>query len=235
VNLQEARCDLPCGFKAIFGAAHFSGVVVEDSPEELRELINDFCAGLLEKCKSSDGAFEALSNMEVVRGLLRQGGFKPSGRNRPANEYLLREMMETGRFQFILNLVDINNYLSLKYGLPMSVLDAGRFSGIPLFRLGKANESYVFNPSGQEIDLEKLIVIADEKDAGSGESIPIGSPIKDSMLGKISRQTTSVIGVVYSPAEDQFVEVVETVLREWVLLSQRFAGAKTWDTRVIVV
>ena len=235
MNLQEVRYDFPDGFKAIFGVVYFSRVVVADSSEELKALINDFCVRLLERCKSSDGSFEALSNMKSVRGLLRQCGFQPSGRNRPANEYLLRQMMETGTFQFILNLVDINNYLSLKYGLPMSVLDAGKFSGIPLLRLGKTNESYVFNPSGQEIDLECLIVIADEKDTGAGESIPIGSPIKDSMIGKISKETTSAIGVVYAPAEDKFAGIVESVLNEWVLLSQRFSNAKTWDTRVISV
>src|SRR3712207_7695492 len=45
--------------------------------------------------------------------LLRNGGFRPSGRNKPASEYLAQAARE-GRFPRINNLVDVNNLVSLR-------------------------------------------------------------------------------------------------------------------------
>src|SRR5687768_15672382 len=43
---------------------------------------------------------------EAVRKMLRAGGFKPAGRNKPAQEYLLRTVTENGSLPSILNAVD---------------------------------------------------------------------------------------------------------------------------------
>ena len=60
-----------------------------------------------------------------------------------------------------------------------------------MIRLGRHDESYVFNASGQELDCEDLIVVCDE-------SGPIGSPIKDSQATKLFPGATEILYVVYA-------------------------------------
>ena len=86
----------------------------------------------------------------AVRDLLRCGGFKPTGRNKPASEYLVKAA-ESGRLGPINPAVDACNIVSLHSGLPMSVVDLERAA--PPFRIEIADEGarYVFNASGQEL------------------------------------------------------------------------------------
>src|SRR5271166_5494436 len=56
---------------------------------------------------------------ETVRQLLRHSGFKPTGRSKPASEYLLKAVAE-GRLASINVAVDACNSVSLHSGLPIS-------------------------------------------------------------------------------------------------------------------
>src|ERR1700750_2661504 len=62
---------------------------------------------------------------EAVRALLRQGGFKPTGRSKPASEYLLKAVRE-GLLAPINLAVDACNIVSYHSGLPISVVDLDR-------------------------------------------------------------------------------------------------------------
>src|SRR5262249_46884298 len=62
---------------------------------------------------------------ELVRELLRHGGFKPAGRSKPASEYLIRAATE-GKLASINMAVDVCNIVSLHSGLPISVVDLDR-------------------------------------------------------------------------------------------------------------
>jgi hypothetical protein len=95
-----------------------------------------------------------------VRDLLRHGGYKPTGRGKPASEYLIRAVSE-GALSPINAAVDVCNIVSLHGGLPISVIDLDRAQSP--FRIGVAppGESYVFNASGQTIDLEGLLCLFD--------------------------------------------------------------------------
>ena len=64
----------------------------------------------------------------LVRDLLRQGGFKPSGRSKPASEYLLAAQAG-GHLGPINPAVDACNIASLHSGLPISVVDLDRTQG----------------------------------------------------------------------------------------------------------
>src|SRR6188768_1912113 len=63
-----------------------------------------------------------------VRDLLRHGGFKPSGRSKPASEYLVTAHAEN-RWPRINPLVDICNVVSLQSVLPISLVDADKVTG----------------------------------------------------------------------------------------------------------
>jgi DNA/RNA-binding domain of Phe-tRNA-synthetase-like protein len=126
---------------------------------------------------------------ENVRQLLRQGGFKPTGRSKPASEYLVKAVEER-RLGSINLAVDICNIVSLHSGLPISVVDLDRASAP--FRIGvaAAGASYIFNPSGQEMDLGGLLCLFDA--AG-----PCANAVKDAQRTKTGPQTRRTLSVVW--------------------------------------
>lgn len=131
---------------------------------------------------------------QPIRAMLRHGRYKPTGRGKPASEYLLRSALE-GRFPRISLPVDIGNAISLSHLLPLSLIDLEKAQG-QVFRLrhGRPGESYVFNASGQRIELEDLLLVA----ADPGDR-PLANPIKDAMAGKLRPEATDVLGVIYGP------------------------------------
>ncbi|MBI3184393.1 MAG: hypothetical protein HYZ28_19845 [Myxococcales bacterium] len=125
----------------------------------------------------------------AVRDLLRHGGYKPTGRGKPASEYLIRAASE-GALSPINLAVDACNAVSLHSGLPISVVDLDR--SVPPFRIAIAAEGarYVFNASGQEMELAGLICLFD----GLG---PCANAVKDSQRTKTHAGTTRTLSVVW--------------------------------------
>jgi len=128
----------------------------------------------------------------AVRDMLRYGGYKPTGRGKPASEYLVRAAAE-GALGSINAAVDACNAVSLHTGLPITVIDLDRAT--PPFRIAiaPAGASYVFNPAGQEIDLAGLVCLLD----GDG---PCGNAVKDAQRTKTGPATTRTLSIVWAPA-----------------------------------
>jgi len=126
---------------------------------------------------------------EAVRNLLRQGGFKPTGRSKPAAEYLLRAVAEN-KLASINPAVDACNVVSLHSGMPISVVDLDR-SSAP-FRVGvaPAGASYIFNASGQSIDLGGLLCLFDAQG-------PCANAVKDAQRTKTNEQTRRTLSIVW--------------------------------------
>ena len=74
------------------GVVIVSGARIEESEAELRE----HCDATVRRVLAA-GADGGDARRAAVRQLLRYGGFKPSGRNKPAQEYLLRVATQEGR------------------------------------------------------------------------------------------------------------------------------------------
>jgi len=127
-----------------------------------------------------------------VRDLLRHGGYKPTGRGKPASEYLVRAAA-AGKLDTINAAVDACNAVSLHSGLPISVVDLD-LAGPPFrIAIAPAESRYVFNASGQEIDVGGLLCLFD----GKG---PCGNAVKDSQRTKTSGSTRRVLSVVWGCA-----------------------------------
>ena len=160
--------------------------------------LNSLESGLSEK----EDAFRA-----GVRDVFRNGSYKPTGRAKPASEYLLRAASES-RFPRINTLVDTCNFLSVSCLLPISIWDTDKAeSDVVEFRLGMEKEEYVFNQADQRIQLKDLIVgCVVEND----RSRPIINAVKDSMSTKTSDSTSNVAAVIYAPeTEGPLMELQE--------------------------
>ncbi|MCM2322822.1 MAG: B3/4 domain-containing protein [Oligoflexia bacterium] len=168
------------GFVTVIGCAN------RETPAALKEEISRITASRLASPRPE-------SARSAVRDLLRRGGFSPSGRNKPANEYLANAARE-GRFPVLNNIVDVCNVLSFDSGLPLCVQDLDVTGPELEVRYGKPGEKYVFNSAGQEIDLKGLICLCRR---GPAESHPLSNPIKDSMEGKVKPASRNILGIVY--------------------------------------
>ena len=138
----------------------------------------------------------------AIRDLLRHGGYKPTGRGKPASEYLIRAAAE-GKLGPINPAVDVGNVVSLHAGLPISVVDVDRLQAPVRVALASAGDKYVFNASGQEIDLEGLLCLFDAEG-------PCANAVKDSARTKTSDTTTTTLTLVWGAraAEDLVDEAV---------------------------
>jgi DNA/RNA-binding domain of Phe-tRNA-synthetase-like protein len=135
------------------------------------------------------------------RNMLRNGVYKPTGRGKPASEYLLRAARDPESFPRINWPVDVCNFVSLKYLMPVSIWDvdaAGTSEYV--FRLGRPDEKYVFNTAGQVIALQDLAVGCSVFADRSADGMPIVNPVKDSMKTKTGPSTVHVAGAIYAPA-----------------------------------
>lgn len=125
----------------------------------------------------------------AVRDLLRYGGFKPTGRSKPASEYLLRAVGE-GALSSINLAVDACNVASLHSGLPISVVDLDRAKEPLSVSIAPAGASYVFNASGQVIDVGGLLCLCD----GDG---PCANAVKDAQRTKTNEATRRTLSIVW--------------------------------------
>jgi DNA/RNA-binding domain of Phe-tRNA-synthetase-like protein len=125
----------------------------------------------------------------AVRDLLRFAGYKPTGRGKPASEYLVRAASESA-LGSINAAVDACNAVSLHSGLPISVVDLDR-ARAP-FRIGvaPAGASFVFNASGQEIDLGGLPCLYDADG-------PCGNAVRDAQRTKTRDDTKVTLSIIW--------------------------------------
>jgi DNA/RNA-binding domain of Phe-tRNA-synthetase-like protein len=150
------------------------------APEEVRALLRP---GAVAPLASDDGVRAA------VRDVLRVNGYKPTGRGKPASEYLLRAVGE-GALGAINLAVDACNAVSLHSGLPISVVDLDRAR--PPLRVAVAAEGtkYIFNAAGQEIDVAGLPCLGDADGA-------CANAVKDAQRTKTAPDTRATLSLVW--------------------------------------
>lgn len=158
-----------------------------------------------------------------IRAMLRHGGFKPSGRSKPASEYLLRAV-EEGALESINIAVDACNAVSYHSGIPISVVDLDR--AVPPLRVcvAGAGQRYVFNASGQEMDLGGLLCLFDANG-------PCANAVKDSQRTKTHPATRRTLSILWGSSEAH-AQVEQATMWYRELLEQ--AGVTTEDVDVQV-
>jgi DNA/RNA-binding domain of Phe-tRNA-synthetase-like protein len=146
-----------------------------------------------------------------VRDLLRWGGFKPTGRSKPASEYLVRAAAE-GALKPINAAVDACNAVSLHSGLPISVVDLDRARPPYHIAVAPVGASYVFNASGQTIDLGGLLCVFDAEG-------PCANAVKDAQRTKTDASTRRTLSIVWGTKP----------------LASRLAEALTWYRHLVTL
>ena len=151
-----------------------------ESPQWLVDLLAADCEAPLQ---SSDEV------RKTVRDLLRHGGFRPTGRSKPASEYLIRAASED-RLGGINVAVDACNAVSLHSGLPISIVDLDRAGAQLRVDIAASGSRYVFNSAGQEIDVGGLLCLFDREG-------PCANAVKDAQRTKTDGSSTRTLSIVW--------------------------------------
>lgn len=221
--LNVEICEAVSGLSV--GIVQASGLTIAESDSVLRDYCDHAVAQVLQ-----EGPAGGDEHRQHVRAMLRVGGFKPAGRNKPAQEYLARTVEKEGSLPAILNVVDLLNAVSLKSGLPISMLAADRLGASSLLRYGQQDESFVFNRAGQELSLTGLICWCSDQD---GDFTPLGSPVKNSMAGKVTEKDTGIAVCVYAPAESVTGNELQRIADEFGDGLVRWCGATEYESDVV--
>ncbi|RMG95478.1 MAG: hypothetical protein D6705_13535 [Deltaproteobacteria bacterium] len=182
---------------------------VADTPPWLADLLRP---GALPGVPPPDDALRT-----KVRDALRGAGFRPSGRSKPASEYLVRAAAE-GRLQPIHPLVDATNAVSLASGLPASLVDLDRAKAPFRIEAPPPKTRYVFNRSGQEIDVGGLPCLWDAEG-------PCANAVKDAQRTKVTPETTRALFVAWAPAS--VPERTDAMLGAFARIVERLGGTTT--------
>lgn len=131
-----------------------------------------------------------------ARRLYRQFGVDPT-RTRPSSEALLRRALRGQDLYRISNVVDVGNWVSLEYLLPLGLYDTGTLDPFEgervIVRVGHEGEEYAGIRKGP-VHVEGRLCVADRSGA-------FGSPTSDSLRSAITPASRSVAAIVFGPAD----------------------------------
>lgn len=178
------------------------GVVAAKFPQAISEIATPAAVRALAVVDAAAPLERSDELRKAVRDVLRHGGYKPTGRGKPAAEYLVKAATE-GRFPEINVAVDILNVVSLHSGLPISVVDLELATAPFRVEIADPETSYVFNPGGQEIDISGLVCLFDEQGA-------CANAVKDSQRTKTRPESTEMLSILWAP--NSYAEQLERTL-----------------------
>jgi DNA/RNA-binding domain of Phe-tRNA-synthetase-like protein len=142
------------------------------------------------RARHGDGGPASVEGVDLARSLFRALGIDPT-RRRPSSESLLKRALGGKPMPRISTLVDVGNWCSLDFLLPLGLYDADRIDGPVVLRLGGPGESYDAI-SNRAINLEGRYLLADDTGA-------FGSPMTDSLRTAATEATTRTAVLLYAP------------------------------------
>ncbi|MBN2357291.1 hypothetical protein JXO59_14340 [candidate division KSB1 bacterium] len=142
------------------------------------------------RLKHRDYAISEVPGVSWGRAFFHAIGIDPTKR-RPSSEALLHRALKGKDLYTVNSLVDVGNWCSLDFLLPICVYDAEKIIGDIHVRIGRTGESYA-GINGQEVHLADRYVIADETG-------PFGSPITDSLRTAVGTGTRRALLMIFAP------------------------------------
>lgn len=212
--IQQTLPDLLLGIVEATGvrqraAEPILATMLDETAEQLRQ-------------RSAGKAAAERPEIAATRRAYRALGDDPT-RYRPANEALLRRVLNQRGLPQINLIVDINTLLSLESGFALGCYDLTRISGPIMVRRGSAGESYA--PIGKPaVDATHRLVLADDHGI-------FGSPTADSERTMVTEATRDPVFVIFAfGAERQ--AVAQAVARAATLLTD-LGGVTIREQRIV--
>jgi DNA/RNA-binding domain of Phe-tRNA-synthetase-like protein len=174
--------------KVLAAILKFSDLVCQEYNPDLWNDLHILSDAIRNKYSSPS---DALAELRPGRDLYRAVGIEPT-RIRPSSESLLRRVIKNKDLYQINSIVDVCNYASLSFLLPIGLYDLRKISGNVEFRLGRESEEYE-GIRKDMIHVRDRLTLAD--DIG-----PFGNPSADSQRTAIDLKSRQVLMIIFAPA-----------------------------------
>ncbi|WP_163101982.1 B3/4 domain-containing protein [Peribacillus alkalitolerans] len=172
------------GFK--IGYIQYNGIEVGDSPQMLKGRLQLFQESLyFDMLEKEIMSFEGLKEW---RDTFKLAGSDPS-RYRHAAEALYRRIKKQNYLPSVHSAIDVNNFFSLQYQVPIGIYDLAHIKGNITFAIGQANDEYE-GINGRTNSMFNMIHSRDELG-------PFGSPYVDSERTKVTTDTKNAVQFIY--------------------------------------
>lgn len=184
IKVSQDLSQLIPNFK--IGVIHYNNITVSESPQMLKGRLRLFQESIYFDLEGK--SVTELEGIKEWRQIFKSTGKDPN-RYRPSVEALYRRIMKQNFIESVQSAIDVNNFFSLEYQIPIGVYDVSKINGNVTVRIGNPDEEYT-GLNGRTNSIEKLIVSADDDGA-------FGSPFVDSDRTPVTFNTRSALQIVY--------------------------------------
>lgn len=184
ITLHETLTNKIPNFK--IGLIHYSRIIVEQSPQMIKGRFQLYQENLYLELQNSP--VTERSGIKEWRQTLKQLGSDPN-RYRHSAEALMRRIAKQQYLIPIHSAVDINNFFSLQYEVPVGIYDISKLNGDVVIGLGDENTGY----DGLNSRYNTLQNIPYSTDATG----PFGSLYVDSTRTATNENTTDALQIFY--------------------------------------
>lgn len=168
------------------GVLTYHHIEVGGSPQMLKGRFRLFQESLVLDLEGKE--VTSLPGISEWRALFKKTGTDPN-RYRPANEALYRRIQKQQFLNPVHSAVDVNNFFSLRYEIPLGIYDLAHLKGDVTITLGQEGSSYPAI-NGRDVSMEGKLLSADENG-------PFGSPYVDSKRTACTEETSEALQIVY--------------------------------------
>ncbi|MGD6801365.1 hypothetical protein FZC79_19540 [Rossellomorea vietnamensis] len=185
ITISPAITEKIDGFK--IGFIQYKDIEVGASPQMLKGRLQLFQESIFFDLQQK-GVTE-IDGVAQWRKIFKTAGKDPN-RYRHSAEALFRRIQKQNYLQTINSAIDLNNFFSLQYEVPIGIYNLDNLQGENIeLRLGEPGETYI-GLNGRENSLENLIVASDN-------SGPFGSPFVDSSRAPVEEETKNAVQIIF--------------------------------------
>ena len=186
------------------GVIEYKNITVGDSPQMVKGRLQLFQESIFFELDNKQ--LTDLPGIKEWRNIFKNIGKDPN-RYRHSAEALFRRIQKQNYLPSIHSAIDINNFFSLQYQVPIGVYDYDQVKAPVVIRIGKEGEAYN-GLNGRTNSLEQLILSSDENG-------PFGSPFVDSDKAPVTVDTKNALQIIYlrpSTSDEDAAKLTESLM-----------------------
>lgn len=168
------------------GMIHYTKITVSESPQMLKGRVHLFQEQLFFELQ--DTPVNEQEGIKEWRQVWKQFGADPN-RYRHSAEALMRRVSKQNYLQPFHSAVDMNNFFSLQYQIPVGIYDVHKIDRNVQLKVGDEQTGYE-GLNGRFNSLKGILYLSDD-------SGPFGSPFIDSARTAVTENTTEAMQVFF--------------------------------------
>jgi DNA/RNA-binding domain of Phe-tRNA-synthetase-like protein len=168
------------------GVIEYKDIIVGDSPQMVKGRLQLFQESIYFDLENKN--LTELPGIQEWRSIFKTFGKDPNTYRHSA-EALYRRVQKQNYLTTVQSAIDINNFFSLQYQVPIGIYDTDKLVGTIKIEVAKAGEEYL-GLNGRMNSIENLIISSDQLG-------PFGSPFVDSNRAPVTEATKNALQIIY--------------------------------------